>query len=209
MFNKIREYQQNNERESVVCRLVQGDTIECLAYNPNDALRIALTIKAGVKSFPLDDLTNRHRKLFEDYGARVAIGIGNMEMNLLDKDIWKGDAINLSGRLIANQKTSNKERVAEKNTLFFGSYDKEMTQVIQTIMLLLDAIFSKMTRKQCEIVFWKLIGYNEQEIADELAISQSSVNQRSSAAGWASIENTIDLFERLELRHSQMTSIFI
>ncbi len=209
MFNKIREYQENNQRESVMCRLVQGDTIECLVYDPSDALRVALTVKAGIKSFPLDDFTNRHRRLFENYGARVAIGVGKMEMDLLDKDIWKGDAINISGRQIANQKTSNKERVVVKNTLFFGSYDKEQALVIQTMMSLLDMIFNKMTRKQCEIIFWKLIGYNEQEIADELAISQSSVNQRSSAAGWTSIEDAIDLFERFDFQHSHMTSIFI
>lgn len=207
MFDKIREYQEHNNRKSVMCRLVLGDTIECLAYDPADALRLALTIKAGIKSFPLYDYTNRHRELFENYGARVAIGIGEMDMDLVDKNILKGDAINRSGRLIANQKTSNKERVVVKNTLFFSSYDDKQTQLFQTVMSLLDAIFNKMTRKQCEIIFWKLMGYNEQEIADELAISQSSVNQRSSGAGWASIEEAIYLFERFDFQDEKIKNI--
>ncbi len=195
MFDKIREYQESNQREKVVCRLVRGDTIECLAYNPGDALRIALTIKAGIKSFPLYDYTNKYRKIFENYGARVAIGVGEMEMSLLDKEIWKGDAISLSGRLIANQKTSSKERVVIKNTMFFGSYDDKQTQQFQTVISLLDVIFNKMTRRQCEIVLWKLVGCSEQEIAEVLTISQSSVNQHSSAAGWTSIEDAINHFQ--------------
>lgn len=206
LFEKIQNYQKNTNRGEIKIRLVAGDSIECLLLEPNDALRIALALKTGVKSFPLTNHINhdstivKYRKLFETYGIRVAIGIGNMDLKLAHKNIWKGEAINISGRIISEQKTSNKERVTIKSTLFFGSESEYHNTLFQPILSLLDTIFSRMTRKQSEIILWKLIGYSEQEIANEFRISQSSVNQHSKSAGWVSIEEALHLFSTFDFQ---------
>lgn len=192
-------------------RLVAGDLIECLLHNPNDALRVALMLKSGIKSFPLDPLNStdssieKYRKLFETYGVRVAVGIGNMNLNLAKKEIWSGEAINISGRLISEQKTSNKERVTIKNTLFFGSKNIFNDNIFQPTFSLLDTVFTRMTRKQSEVIFWKLSGYSEQAIASEFGVSQSSVNQHSKNAGWGSIEEALDLFSVYNFQNGKVT----
>jgi predicted DNA-binding protein YlxM (UPF0122 family) len=202
IFDKIKGYQKDNGQGYTACRLISGDLIEYFIDNPNDALRIALILKAGIKSFttPPDKDVDKHRKLFETYGVRVAIGVGDMDITFLDKGIWKGDAINQSGRLIADQKTSDKERLVVKNTLFFSSYDNRQTAIFQTIMTLLDVIFSGMTKKQCEILFMKLIGYSEKDIAEELKITQSSVNQRSTGAAWRAFEEALNLYSTFDFQ---------
>lgn len=209
LFEKIRVYQDNNNKEEIKMRLVAGDLIECLLLNPNDALRITLILKAGVKSFPLesnmdnDPATGKYRKLFELYGVRAAIGIGDMDIKLADKSILKGEAITISGRLISEQKTSHKERITIKNTLFFGSESEYQTSIFQPVLSLLDVLFFKMTCKQSRIILWKLLGYPEQEIASALRTSQSSVNQHSKNAGWSSIEEALNLFSTYDFQHSK------
>lgn len=208
LFEKIRVYQNENNKEEIKMRLVAGDLIECLLMNPNDALRIALILKAGIKSFPTENPVNpdptieKYRKLLEVHGIRAAIGIGDMDIELAENNILKGEAINISGRLISEQKTSNKERVTIKNTLFFGSGNEYQNRIFQPILSLLDTIFTKMTRKQSEIILWKLSGYSEQKIAEEFNVSQSSVNQHSKNAGWTSIEEALHLFETFNFQNT-------
>src|SRR5690554_4271127 len=192
-------------------RLVAGDSIEGLVLNPNDALRAALILKSGIKSFSLespatnDTRTEKYRKIFETYGIRVAVGIGEMDITLARKEIWSGEAINISGRLISEQKTSNKERVTIKNTLFFGSKNIFNDNIFQPTFSLLDTVFTRMTRKQSEVIFWKLSGYSEQAIASEFGVSQSSVNQHSKNAGWGSIEEALDLFSVYNFQNGKVT----
>lgn len=211
LFEQINENQRKWEKEIIFSRLVSGDLIECLIINPCDALKIALIIKSGIKSFPLysdyeKSSLNKYRKLFQTYGVRIAIGIGQMNMNLLDKNILNGDAINRSGRLIAEQKTSNKERVVIKNTFFFDSPVKAQTDLFSLIMSLLDEILNKTTAKQSNIILFKLLGYSEAEIAQELGIKQSTVNQQSKAAGWNSIEQAVRYYSCFDFTNTVIHS---
>ncbi len=204
IFAAVEEYQKKSHGEAIVWRLILGDTIECLVPNPHDALRVALILKSGIKSFKLDKRVKydnereKLRKLFEMYGIRIAIGIGEMDPGLVQRGIFNGSAINLSGRLISEQKTSNKERVTVKSTLFIISVDDNHTYIFQPVLLLLDVLFNNMTLRQSEIVYMKLLGYSEQEIAREFNITQSSVNQHSTSAGWNSIEGALKLFSTFE-----------
>ena len=202
LFELIHNYQKKNGLSEVKLRLVSGDLIECLLYNPQDALRIALILKTGIKSFPLDPIRqDKYRKAFETYGIRVAVGVGDMDLSLVDKNIFKGDAISRSGRTIGNQKTSNKERLIMKNTLFFDSSSERNNQLFNTIMSLLDFVFSKMTTRQSEIILWRILGYSEKDIASEFAITQSSVNQQSRTSGWAAIEDAINLYSGFDFQN--------
>jgi hypothetical protein len=206
IFAKINDYQRAAGKEVMVSRLVAGDTIECLIPGPNDALWMALILKSGIKSLKLLDpavykYTNERqklRRLFEMYGVRIAVGIGDMDTNLINRGIFKGDAINISGRLISGQKTSNRERVTVKNTLFIGSVDDYHSYIFGPVLSLLDTLFNRMTSRQSEIVYMKLLELPEFLISERLGVSQSSVNQHSTAAGWNSIEEAVNLFSTFD-----------
>jgi hypothetical protein len=204
IFGSQNLYREKEAGKRIISRLVLGDSIECFVPDPHDALKVALVLKAGVKSFKPDRFLEypkeraKLRKLFEVYGVRIAIGIGEMDLSLIEKNIFKGSAINISGRLIAEQKTSNKERVTVKNTLFIGSGNSDHTYVFQPVFSLLDTIFNRMTIRQSEIIYLKLLGRSEQQIAKELAITQSTVNQHSTSAGWNSVEDALKLFSTFD-----------
>jgi hypothetical protein len=204
IFIQMDDYQKSAGKERLTSRLVAGDTIECFIPNPGDALRIALILKSGIKSFRLgkqaieDRNRVKLRKLFESYGVRIAVGIGEMDEELLDRGIFNGSAINLSGRSISLQKTSNKERVTVKTTFFVGSINGYHSNIFSPVFLLLDTLFNKMTLRQSEIVYMKLLELPEFVISERLGITQSSVNQHSTAAGWNSIEEALKMFETFD-----------
>ena len=172
-------------------RIVRGDSIECFVPEYRFALRIAILIKLFVKvqaaGYDCQELLQRH-------GIRFSIGIA--DINYADKadDIINGAAINISGR--------NLDRIARKDYLYTVF---EMDQAPRSLSNLLDSyvamagnLTDSYSAKQAEVVFYKLLGLKEVEIARRLGIYQSAVNTRSSGAQWRLLNMAIKDFEELE-----------
>lgn len=198
----ILENKYNKDGINFFGRLIKGDYIECYLKNPADALRVGLIIKSIVKSFAINEKLekeSRKRKLFKQFGIRMAIGVGMMRTLNFKEGIMDGEAIYLSGRKINEQKNYNKEKITIKNTLFFESNDVELTERFSVIFGLLDRLFVSMTVRQSEVLHYKLLEISEQEIAQKLEMSQSSVNQHSTASGWNVIEQAVKYYEQIKL----------
>ncbi len=181
-------------------RVIKGDYIECLVPKPKDALRAALLIRSRIKicGGRLKSRHNRKVKLFELYGARLAIGIGSLKRVDLKKGIIDGEAIYFSGRLISESgNTSDKSKVRMKQTLFIRTNDEKINTVLETMILLLDVLLQKSTARQNRILYMKLTGMGEDAISKKLRITQSSVNQHSTAIGWNAIEQALKFYEKI------------
>lgn len=175
-------------------RLFKGDSVEIFLSNPKEALRVALLLKSLVKKTSVAKTKNNKLELFKRFGIRLAIGIG--EMRMVDKrhDILDGEAIYYSGRLLEK---STEEKQTIKRSMFFACKDPMLTEQMDVILGLLDALLKEATPRQSEILYYKLFGKNEEEIAEILKIKQSAVNQRSNSAGWKAIESAVNYFEKL------------
>ena len=180
-------------------RLFKGDSVEIFMLDPHKALRIALLLKALVKKAPVSLKSNKNakRSLFRKYGIRLAVGVGEMRVADQKNDILDGEAIYNSGRLLESQKKTTKDKPSIKRSLFFGSKDVVLSSQMDVILGLLDAILKEMTIRQSEILYYKLLGSNEEEIASKLSIKQSAVNQQSNSFSWSSIESAVNYFEKL------------
>ena len=170
-------------------RQVKGDYIECWVPEAQIALRIALIIKSYIKSFDIEE--TKEKRSFQIYGVRVSIGIGTMRIVNREAGIMDGEAIYSSGR--------NLEKLASlnKGTMSIDLPDVNLRPALSSIVLLLDALVNSATRRQSEVLFYKLLSTSENEIAEKLHINQSAVNQRSSAAKWYCIEDALQYFEHL------------
>jgi hypothetical protein len=172
-------------------RLIKGDYIECVLEEPQFALRSALLMKSFVKqiSFAGNKVLDKN---FRKYGIRIAIGIG--ELNVLDKEkgIIDGEAIYLSGRAVNEMSTA--DRI--KETLAFRSANEAWNEPLTPLFKLLDYLFAGYTRAQSEIVFYKLQGKTEMEIARLLKKGQSTVNQHVQSVDWPAVESALNYFER-------------
>lgn len=180
-------------------RVLKGDYLECVIPNAGEALQACLAIKSYVKTIPISEesLTKdkNRAKLFKEYGVRLAIGYGELERYDPINGVMDGEAIYYSGRKINSKSTHDKERVVIKNTLFFSSKNEAMNKKWTTILELLDVLFTKATRRQCEVVYLKLLGHNEDAIAKKLGIDQSVVNRHSTNVGWNAIETAVTYFK--------------
>ena len=181
-------------------RLFKGDSVEIFLLDPRKALRIALLLKALVKKAPVSLKTNKNarRSLFRKYGVRLAIGVGEMRVADRKNDILDGEAIYNAGRLLEGQQKTTKDKPSMKRSLYFGSKDMGLSSQMDVILGLLDAILKEMTIRQSEILYYKLLGANEEEIALKLSIKQSAVNQQSNSFSWPSIESAVNYFEKLD-----------
>lgn len=179
-------------------RLVQGDHIECAIKAPGYALRIALLLKSFIKSIDLDasKKTRSRMKYFFEHGIRLAVAIAPLSKLDPEMGIIDGEAIYLSGRTINKYSTSDKQKVVIKSTMFFCSTDVKLQEQFDTLFSLIDTVMSKCSAKQSEVLYLKLLGLSETDIALKLEKSQSTISQHSTAAGWLSIEKAINYFEK-------------
>jgi hypothetical protein len=179
-------------------RLLKGDYLECVIPNAAEALQACLAIKSYVKTITISVATSKSEsraKLFKEYGVRLAIGYGTLDRYEPENGVIDGEAIYLSGRTINTKSTYDKERIVIKNTLFFASKDEAMNKKWTAILELLDVLFTKATQRQCEVVYLKLLGYNEDAISKKLGIDQSVVNRHSTNVGWNAIETAVTYFK--------------
>lgn len=173
-------------------RLIKGDYIECVMQDVSSIFRVALVIKSCIKSFNIAEKSyKKSAKNFQVYGIRMAIGIGDMRIVDTEQGIWDGEAIYMSGRALEGMNVLN------KGTLSIKTSKKQLSSPLQTIALLTDAIVNDMTIRQSEVVYYKLLGFKETDIAQKLGISQSGVNKASSATKWYCIEEVLKYFEQI------------
>ena len=176
-------------------RLFKGDSVEIFLKDPHKALRKALLLKALVKKTFVESNMEARQSLFKRFGVRMAIGIGEMRMANKDRDVLDGEAIYYSGRMLEK---AYREGVSVKRSMFFACKDPMLTEQMDVMLGLLDVLFKDATARQSEILYYKLTGLNEEEIAAKLNIKQSAVNQHSNASGWKAIESAVNYFEKLD-----------
>ncbi len=175
-------------------RLIKGDYMECLLPSTKDGFRAALIIKSCIKSFPISE--SKKKKLFQIYGIRMAMGIGDMRIVDKENGIMDGEAIYLSGRTLDGMGSPNKN-----GTFLIEPADKQLKPALQTVGMLTDALLNNATKRQSEVIYYKLLSKSEQEIADILGVKQSGINQHSTSAKWYCIEEALSYFEQLNFEN--------
>lgn len=190
------------EKYNVYARLIKGDYIECYVPDTYKVLRVSLSIKSYIKSVSENIIKNSGSKndrtsFLKKYGIRLAIGIGRLSRLNIKKGIIDGEAIYYSGRLLSKISTSEKNKISIKQTLYIKTYKDELTDEFIPLLSLIDEIFNNSTAKQSEILFYKLLGYDEKEISKKINRNQSTINQHSTSAGWNVIEKAVLRFENV------------
>jgi hypothetical protein len=170
-----------------------GDWFRVILNNPAVALRTALNIKCYMKGMTAQHLSpsvKRNSDASFKIDARIAIGIGKVDFINSRLGTSDGEAFQLSGRTLDRIKSSH-------HTLAAASSNAAINDELNVLLILLDAVFLKITPQQCQVIRRKLNGMKETDIAAELKIIQSAVNQRSTAGSWHAIEAAVNRFETI------------
>jgi hypothetical protein len=179
-FTHIRD---NYGEDNVRLKIYRGDSFQGVIKKPEEALKIALQIKAAVNRIHLKK-TKKNKAYSKIADFKIAIGIGtqNIEREAISES--NGQAFQFSGRTLDEMKTEN-QKTRLKTEL------EEVNAEFNTSFFLMDTITDKWSTASAEVVYYLLSGLIEREIATEINISQSAVNQRKKAAGWEAISELL------------------
>jgi hypothetical protein len=115
--------------------------------------------------------------------ARMAIGVGQVAYHgksVLDSD---GEAFHISGRSF--------DVLDADEYIKIVTPDAVLNDQLNVICKLMDIIISGWTSNQAEVIFLVLEEKTQQQIADELQVAQSAINNRIKLAKWKEIEKAV------------------
>ena len=159
----------------------RGDAFQLKTVQPAISLRIALMIKFWIKSFEIE--------IKKAHDIRLSLGIGTIEINKKQLSLSDGEAFRISGRNLDSLKSSKQSLIIDANDSYSNALKAES--------ILLNAIINNITPIQSKVLFYKLKGYKEEDIAKKLGLAQSTVNQHSNAGNWNVFAKYIAYFENL------------
>jgi len=157
--------------------IFRGDSFQLLFDDVAEALKRSIQIRCWLKSY-IDGVGN------EGLDARLSIGIGEVAYfgkSVLDAD---GEAFHLSGRAFDEMK-------AAQNYFQVSTNDQKLNEQLNIILHLANITISQWTKNQAEVIFLLLEGRTQQEMANELKIAQSAVNNRIKLSRWKEIDKTM------------------
>lgn len=156
-------------------QIFRGDSFQILFNEAPEALRRSIQLRCWFKKNTVSD------KVMLD--ARMAIGVGQISYygeSVLDSD---GEAFHLSGRAF--------DAMEKDEFLRIVTPDEVLNEQLNVICRLMNVVISGWTRSQAEVIFLVLENKTQQQMADELKVVQSAINNRLRLAKWKEIEKTI------------------
>ena len=156
--------------------IYRGDSFQGILQTPANALDVVLLLKSALLK-----ISTTHKSKSREADLRIAIGIGSLDYKGNTIDESNGQAFQFSGKTLDEMKTEGrKTRLKTPNENINGEFDASL--------FLLDEITDRWSTASAEVIYFVLKGLKEKEIAIELGISQSAVNQRKKAAGWEAVK---------------------
>ena len=123
--------------------------------------------------------------------VRISIGIGSVVHPVRDLSSAKGEAFLLSGRALDNlEKTQGRLVISvEKNSLANLAFAGMANYI--------NSIYRQMTAKQAEVILELLKGQTQQQVADKLKRSKSTISQHVTAGRWDEIEDILTNYKSI------------
>ena len=173
--------QQIQEQFNIEYEWYRGDALQVKTTNSALSVRIALLIKLWIKGI--------EKETKKSYDVRLSVGIGTIELDKKELSLSDGEAFRISGRNLDSLKSSKQSIIIDSNDAHSNSLKAES--------ILLNAIIDGTTPIQSKVLFFKLRGFKEEDIAKQLGLAQSTINQHSNSGNWNTISKYLDYFEKL------------
>jgi len=174
-------------------KIFRGDSFQGIVYDPSKALRITLQLKTAINRIHLHE-NDSNRAFKKEADIRIAIGIGSYDFKRDSIMESNGQAFQFSGRTLDDMKKENRK-------LQLKTPVENINNEFNTSLYLFDTLADKWSTASAEVIYYLLNGFKETDIALELGISQSAVNQRKKAAGWDAIDSLLHRYETLMNEH--------
>lgn len=181
----------NHLRVDFWARLIKGDYIECCCDSPALALRIAMILKCRLKWWA--EAFDCGGERLRTFGLRFSIGVGQMRIIDPQRDIMDGEAIYVAGRGL-----NRLSRTEATSCFSFVSSDDFVEGLMDNNVIFIDEFINSMSARQCAVIYYKLLGFLEKDIAEILHLSQPAVNMRAKLASWSLINKALSVIDKVE-----------
>ena len=179
----LKQFLANQGKSPKDWEIFRGDQFQLEVKNPEDALLVAIQIKALMKSLKLD--------------ARMSIGIGDKTHNAKKISESNGTAFINSGEVFENLKK-------EKNTLAIKSgndiFDYEINLMLRLALTIMDNWLPQAS--ELVLVTTKNQTFSQEQIGEILNINQAAVSRRKSRSQLDLIME-FDAFYREKIKNLQ------
>jgi hypothetical protein len=122
--------------------------------------------------------------------VRVSIGIGSVELPIRDLATARGEAFLLSGRALDALGKS-------AGTIIMVDGSKLTNLCLDVMSDYINSVFRQLTPKQAEVIHLLLAGLNQQQVAETLKRSKSTISQHATAGKWDELEKILSDYEKL------------
>ena len=164
-----------------VSNIYRGDSFQIVTNDAEQALRIALFIRAQLMQCDVTGISLE---------ARVAVGIGDIEY--LDRNSIAssdGEAFRLSGRSL--------EEIVAYRRLIIKTSNEALNQVLEVLSALIDAVSLRWSREQAAAISHWIFGATQVAMAETMDISQSAIQQRLQRAGHYALDTCLKHFKSI------------
>ena len=169
-------------KKSADAEIYRGDSFQVLFEDVKESLNRSIQLICWFKLH-----SDKDNKV--NLGTRISIGIGAVSYrgkNVLNSD---GEAFHLSGRSFDQMKSGELLAIKTNN--------EKDNRAIQVILNFVNKLIKEWTLAQAEVILLLVEGKTQQEIADELSLSQPSVNSRIKLSNWKDIEIALNYISEL------------
>lgn len=180
--------EQRKEGKITSFDLFRGDSAQVIVLKPSEALLAAFRIKTRLnRMVPNGKKNRRGRRVVRD--LRIAVGVGSVSADSLN-EMTNDEPFVLSGREL--------DEITETGlSIGVRTPDEEVNKELSTVLFLYEGVMRHWTLPAAEVIYHKLLGKTEREIAGELGISQSAVNQHSQAAYWNGLSRLLERYREI------------
>lgn len=184
LYSAVKHFLQALKKEGWIAsyEVYRGDSLQCVAAQAPQVLRVALLIKSFIRSYGSADDGR--------YDMRIGIGVGGVDFyTKTDLAHSDGEAFRLSGEGLDSLKDA-----VERLALRTG--DAAFNEALAPTVLLLDAVLQKWTAHQAEAMRYRLQELTEDAISQKVGVSQPAINQRLKAGQWYAIDALLQYLEK-------------
>jgi hypothetical protein len=161
----------------------RGDSFQAFVEDPLRALRVSLLCRTAAKIAAPEDAPVQA-------DIRISIGLGDVNKPVTQLATAKGEAFILSGRALdAMDKTGGKIIISCENKL--------ASLALTVLADYINSIFGQITHKQAEVLHQLLSGLNQQQVAEKLNRSKSTISQHVTAGKWDELEALLEHYNKV------------
>lgn len=160
--------------------IFRGDSFQGVLALPQEALKAALVIRATLR-----EELGKPGGFAAD--ARIAIGIGTVDLlPEVKTGMGDGEAFQRSGPVLDKMRKDQRLRIVTPS--------QDLNAAFDVLCSLTDTILARWTRRQAEVFVASLGGLTQEQMAQNLSLSQPVVTRHLTAAGTGSLKEFLAFY---------------